>query len=133
MGTFLKALAKVGLVELEDGIDTDANLPARDDEMDIDQPEWEELVSFKEAQKFAQKVKYPVLVRPSYVLSGAAMGVSSSDEELTRFLERAAEISKEHPVVISKFLENAKEIEFDAVARDGELVVYAISEHVENF
>lgn len=102
------------------------------DELGIDQPEWEELLSLADALKFAQKVDYPVLVRPSYVLSGAAMGVASTDEELTRFLERAVKISSDHPVVISKFLENAKEIEFDAVARDGELVIYAISEHVEN-
>ncbi|MFQ5706572.1 MAG: carbamoyl-phosphate synthase (glutamine-hydrolyzing) large subunit [bacterium] len=102
------------------------------DQLQIDQPEWRELVSLEEAKAFAQQVQYPVLVRPSYVLSGAAMGVASNDAELTRFLERAEEISKEYPVVISKFLENAKEIELDAVARDGELVVYAISEHVEN-
>jgi carbamoyl-phosphate synthase large subunit len=102
------------------------------DELGIDQPEWEELVSVEDAKKFAQKVKYPVLVRPSYVLSGAAMGVSSTDEELVKFLERAEDVSNEHPVVISKFLENAKEIEFDAVAKDGNVLVYAISEHVEN-
>ncbi len=102
------------------------------DTLDIDQPEWEELVSIAEAKRFAKKVNYPVLVRPSYVLSGAAMGVASTDEELTRFLERAVDISSDHPVVISKFLENAKEIEFDGVAKNGELVIYAISEHVEN-
>ncbi len=102
------------------------------DELQIDQPEWEELVALEEAKAFAEKVKYPVLVRPSYVLSGAAMGVASTDAELTRFLERAAIISREHPVVISKFLENAKEIEFDGVAKDGEVIIDAISEHVEN-
>lgn len=102
------------------------------DELGIDQPEWNELVSIEDARAFARKVSYPVLVRPSYVLSGAAMGVASSDEELERFLKRAATISSEYPVVISKFLENAKEIEVDAVARDGEVVAYAISEHVEN-
>lgn len=102
------------------------------DELGVDQPEWAELVSVKAAQRFARKVEYPVLVRPSYVLSGAAMGVASSDEELSRFLERAENISKDYPVVISKFIDNAKEIEFDGVARDGELVIYAISEHVEN-
>ncbi len=102
------------------------------DDLEIDQPEWAELVSIEEAKLFAQKVEYPVLVRPSYVLSGAAMGVASSDEELTRFLERAADISSDYPVVLSKFLENAKEIEFDGVARNGELIIYAISEHVEN-
>ncbi|MFQ6113421.1 MAG: carbamoyl-phosphate synthase (glutamine-hydrolyzing) large subunit, partial [bacterium] len=102
------------------------------DQLNIDQPEWRELVSIEEAKAFAEKVQYPILVRPSYVLSGAAMGVASTDVELTRFLERAVEISREYPVVISKFLENAKEIEFDGIAKEGELVVYAISEHVEN-
>ncbi|MFQ5601692.1 MAG: carbamoyl-phosphate synthase (glutamine-hydrolyzing) large subunit [bacterium] len=102
------------------------------DQLNIDQPEWRELVSIEEAIAFAKQVRYPVLVRPSYVLSGAAMGVASTDEELTKFLERAVDISREYPVVISKFLENAKEIEFDGVAKNGELVVYAISEHVEN-
>ncbi len=102
------------------------------DTLKIDQPEWNELVSTEEAKAFAKKVNYPVLVRPSYVLSGAAMGVASTDVELTKLLERAAEISSEFPVVISKFLENAKEIEFDGVAQKGELIVYAISEHVEN-
>ncbi len=102
------------------------------DRLEIDQPEWEELTSLEEATEFARKVHYPVLVRPSYVLSGAAMGVSSTDDELIKFLKNAVEVSPEHPIVISKFLENAKEIEIDAVARDGELMVYAISEHVEN-
>lgn len=102
------------------------------DVLEIDQPEWKELLTLKEAKKFANKVQYPVLVRPSYVLSGAAMGVASTDEELTTFLEKAVEISIDSPVVISKFLENAKEIEFDAVAMNGEVIVSAISEHVEN-
>ncbi|MBN2088277.1 carbamoyl-phosphate synthase (glutamine-hydrolyzing) large subunit [candidate division KSB1 bacterium] len=102
------------------------------DRLEIDQPDWEELTSLEEATEFARKVQYPVLVRPSYVLSGAAMGVSSTDSELIKFLKNAVEVSPEHPIVISKFLENAKEIEIDAVARDGELMVYAISEHVEN-
>jgi len=102
------------------------------DTLHIDQPQWEELVSLNDAKKFAAKVDYPVLVRPSYVLSGAAMGVASTDTELTEFLEKAADISSEYPVVISKFLENAKEIEFDAVAKNGEIVVHAICEHVEN-
>lgn len=102
------------------------------DELHIDQPEWNELTSVADAKRFAQKVSYPVLVRPSYVLSGAAMGVASSDEELTKFLEKAVDISREYPVVITKFLEDAKEIEVDAVAKDGELALYAISEHVEN-
>ena len=102
------------------------------DALEIDQPEWKELLTLKEAKKFANKVQYPILVRPSYVLSGAAMGVASTDEELTTFLEKAVEISNECPVVISKFLENAKEIEFDAVAMNGEVIVNAISEHVEN-
>jgi len=102
------------------------------DELGIDQPVWQELSSIAEAKAFAQKVSYPVLVRPSYVLSGSAMSVAVNDQELAKFLEKAAAISTEHPVVISKFIENAKEIEFDGVAQNGELLVYAISEHVEN-
>jgi carbamoyl-phosphate synthase large subunit len=102
------------------------------DQLGIDQPEWEELSTLKDAKGFAAKAGYPVLVRPSYVLSGAAMAVASDDTQLEQFLKRAADISPEHPVVISKFLENAHEIEMDAVAREGEIVQYAISEHVEN-
>ncbi len=102
------------------------------DELEIDQPQWAELNTIDEAKSFADKVGYPVLVRPSYVLSGAAMAVASTPPELERFLSKAADISPDHPIVISKFLENAKEIEFDAVARKGEIVTYAISEHVEN-
>jgi len=102
------------------------------DELHIDQPVWQELTSPAEALTFANSVGYPVLVRPSYVLSGAAMAVASTDAQLTRFLQRAAAVSPEHPVVISKFLENAKEIEIDAVAQHGEIVIHAISEHVEN-
>ncbi|MDZ7722720.1 MAG: carbamoyl-phosphate synthase (glutamine-hydrolyzing) large subunit [candidate division KSB1 bacterium] len=102
------------------------------DELKIDQPEWNELQSIDGAIEFARSVNYPVLVRPSYVLSGAAMSVASNDNELKKFLNKASDISSEHPVVISKFIENAKEIEIDAVAQEGELLVYAISEHVEN-
>jgi len=102
------------------------------DELGIDQPEWAELTTLEEARAFAEKVGFPVLVRPSYVLSGAAMAVASNHRELDRYLTAAAKLSSEHPTVISKFLENAKEIEFDAVARNGEIVIYAISEHVEN-
>jgi carbamoyl-phosphate synthase large subunit len=102
------------------------------DELEIDQPLWKELTSLEAAREFANSVGYPVLVRPSYVLSGAAMAVALNDTELTRYLKRATLLSPEHPIVMSKFQENAKEIEFDAVARDGEIVVYAISEHVEN-
>ena len=102
------------------------------DELKIDQPEWSELSTIDEALSFAENVGYPVLVRPSYVLSGAATAVASSDTELTKYLKVAAKVSPEYPTVISKFLENAKEIEFDAVADDGEIVAYAISEHVEN-
>ncbi|MBD3374440.1 carbamoyl-phosphate synthase (glutamine-hydrolyzing) large subunit [candidate division KSB1 bacterium] len=102
------------------------------DELQIDQPEWKELTSIDKAKKFAHDKGYPVLVRPSYVLSGAAMSVASTDQELEKFLNKATDISADHPVVISKFIENAKEIEFDAVAQKGELLVYAISEHVEN-
>jgi len=102
------------------------------DVLGIDQPEWQELSSPEEALAFTKKVGYPVLVRPSYVLSGASMGVASNDVELKKFLGDAVRVSPEHPIVMSKFLENAKEIEIDAVARDGEIMVYAFSEHVEN-
>jgi len=102
------------------------------EELGIDQPEWRELASLDEAKEFANRVGYPVLVRPSYVLSGAAMSVACNDAELVRFLGKAVEVSPKHPIVISKFIENAKELEMDAVACDGELVVHAISEHVEN-
>jgi len=102
------------------------------DELGIDQPEWKELTSLDEAKKFAESVGFPVLIRPSYVLSGAAMSVASNDTELEKFLIKASDISSEHPVVISKFIEDAKEIEIDAVSQEGELLVYAISEHVEN-
>ncbi len=102
------------------------------DELGIDQPPWEELSTLADAKRFAREVGYPVLVRPSYVLSGAAMAVASNDDELSRYLDQAAKVTPEYPTVISKFLENAKEIEFDAVARDGGIVAYAISEHVEN-
>jgi len=102
------------------------------DSLEIDQPEWSELSSLEEAKSFAQSVSYPVLVRPSYVLSGAAMGVATSDAEVEVFLEKAVRLSIDHPVVISKFISNAKEIELDAVAKNGEIVNFAISEHVEN-
>jgi carbamoyl-phosphate synthase large subunit len=102
------------------------------DELQIMQPAWKELVSTQDALKFAADVGYPVLVRPSYVLSGAAMGVASNDTELARYLQRATEVSPLHPVVLSKFLENARELEFDAVACDGQLVAAAVCEHVEN-
>jgi carbamoyl-phosphate synthase large subunit len=102
------------------------------EKLGIDQPEWKELVSLEEAKLFASKVGYPVLVRPSYVLSGSAMSVACNDTELVRFLGKAAGVSPKHPIVISKFIENAKELEMDGVARDGELVVQAISEHAEN-
>ncbi len=102
------------------------------DSLGIDQPEWSELTSLDEAKEFARKVNYPVLVRPSYVLSGAAMGVATSDEEIDIFLKKAVRLSEDHPVVISKFLSNSKEIECDAVAKDGEIITFAISEHVEN-
>ena len=102
------------------------------DELGIQQPPWRELTRTSEALHFASSVGYPVLVRPSYVLSGAAMGVASNDNELERFLSRATTVSPRHPVVISKFLENAHELEMDAVAFHGELVASAVSEHVEN-
>ena len=102
------------------------------DELDIDQPRWKELTSIEKAEEFANKVGYPVLVRPSYVLSGAAMSIALSKKELRKYLKKASEIGKDHPVVISKFITGAKEIEIDAVAKKGELYCYAISEHVEN-
>jgi carbamoyl-phosphate synthase large subunit len=102
------------------------------DELGIAQPKWQELTSIDEAIAFAREAGYPVLVRPSYVLSGAAMAVAMNDDELTRFLGKAADVSREHPVVISKFILGAKEVECDGVAKDGELVAYIISEHVEN-
>lgn len=102
------------------------------DELNIDQPQWKELTSLEDAVAFTKKVGYPVLVRPSYVLSGAAMAVASNDEELQRYLQLAVNISSEYPTVISKFLLNAKEIEMDAVAQNGTVVTYAVSEHVEN-
>ena len=101
------------------------------DSLGIDQPKWKELTTTKEIHEFTASVGFPVLVRPSYVLSGAAMNVVSNADELDHFLELASNVSKQYPVVISEFIENAKEIEFDAVARKGELMVYAISEHVE--
>jgi len=102
------------------------------DKLEIDQPEWKELTDIEAAKSFANRVGYPVLVRPSYVLSGAAMSVALNDSELMNYLEKASHVSPEYPVVISKFIEDAKEIEIDAVAKNGELFVYAISEHVEN-
>lgn len=102
------------------------------DDLGVDQPPWRELQSVKDAQAFAAEVQYPVLVRPSFVLSGAAMKVATSDSELAAFLGDAADVSPDHPVVVSKFIRNAKEIEFDAVCRDGTIMNYAISEHVEN-
>jgi carbamoyl-phosphate synthase large subunit len=102
------------------------------DDLGIDQPAWKELVSIDEAKAFANKVGYPVMIRPSYVLSGAAMNVVWDDESLMKYLGEAADVNPKHPVVISKFIENSKEVEFDAVAKDGEIMIYAISEHVEN-
>lgn len=101
------------------------------DRIGVDQPRWKELSSLDDIKGFVAEVGYPVLIRPSYVLSGAAMNVCSNDQELENFLGLAAEVSKKHPVVVSEFIENAKEIEIDAVANKGEIVMYAISEHVE--
>ena len=101
------------------------------DQLGIDQPKWSALTSMDDVKKFVDRVGYPVLVRPSYVLSGAAMNVCYDEEELKRFLQMASEVSKEYPVVISQFMQETKEIEFDAVADHGEIVEYAISEHVE--
>ena len=101
------------------------------DQLGIDQPAWQELTSLDDVKDFVKKVGYPVLVRPSYVLSGAAMNVCYDQEELERFLQMASEVSKEYPVVVSQFMQETKEIEFDAVAQNGEIVEYAISEHIE--
>lgn len=101
------------------------------DSLGIDQPRWRELTSLSDIYDFVKEVGYPVLVRPSYVLSGAAMNVCSNNTELEQFLQLAANVSKKHPVVVSEFIQNAKEIEMDAVARNGEVLIYAISEHIE--
>ncbi len=101
------------------------------DSLGVDQPRWRELTSIDDIHDFVAEVGYPVLVRPSYVLSGAAMNVCSNDAELVDFLRLAAEVSQKHPVVVTEFVQNAQEVEMDAVARDGEIVVYAISEHIE--
>ncbi|MCE1198806.1 MAG: carbamoyl-phosphate synthase (glutamine-hydrolyzing) large subunit [Marinilabiliales bacterium] len=101
------------------------------DELSVDQPRWSQLTTIDEIFKFVDEVGFPVLIRPSYVLSGAAMNVVSNRDQLEHFLQLAAHVSKEHPVVVSEFIENAKEIEVDAVAKNGEIVAYALSEHVE--
>ncbi|TPX10521.1 uncharacterized protein E0L32_008571 [Thyridium curvatum] len=102
------------------------------DRIGVDQPTWKELTSFEEAKEFCNNVSFPVLVRPSYVLSGAAMNTVYSEADLESYLQQAAEVSREHPVVITKYIENAKEIEMDAVAKDGQVIGHFISEHVEN-
>ncbi len=101
------------------------------DRLDVDQPRWNQLTTIEDINRFVDEVGFPVLIRPSYVLSGAAMNVVSNKDQLHHFLTLATRVSKEHPVVVSEFIENAKEIEVDAVAKDGEIVAYAISEHVE--
>lgn len=101
------------------------------DHLGIDQPRWKELTSLEDIYTFVDEVGFPLLIRPSYVLSGAAMNVVSNREELVHFLELAAEVSKDHPVVVTEFIEQAKEVEIDAVAQHGEIKAYAISEHVE--
>jgi carbamoyl-phosphate synthase large subunit len=101
------------------------------DKLDVDQPKWKELTSLEDIEKFVNVVGYPVLVRPSYVLSGAAMNIVSNNSELVHFLKLASKVSKRYPVVVSEFIENAKELEIDAVAREGEIIAYAISEHIE--
>jgi carbamoyl-phosphate synthase/aspartate carbamoyltransferase len=102
------------------------------DRIGVDQPKWQENSSLEEAKAFCEKVSYPVLVRPSYVLSGAAMNTVYSEHDLANYLNQAADVSKDHPVVITKYIENAKEIEMDAVARNGTMIGHFISEHVEN-
>ena len=101
------------------------------DALGVDQPEWKELTTMDDVESFIRSVGFPVLVRPSYVLSGAAMNVCHDEQKLRHFLSLASEVSQEHPVVVSKFYQRAKEIEFDAVADGGEIIAYAISEHIE--
>ncbi len=114
-----------------DGAEDRAKFSQMLNEIGVNQPEWSALTSMQDIDAFVERVGFPVLVRPSYVLSGAAMNVCSNKEELERFLQLAANVSVDHPVVVSKFIEHAKEIEMDAVAKDGEILAYAISEHIE--
>ena len=114
-----------------DGAEDRAKFSQMLNEIGVNQPEWSALTSMEDIDQFVNRVGFPVLVRPSYVLSGAAMNVCSNKEELGHFLKLAANVSEDHPVVVSKFIENAKEIEMDAVAKDGEILAYAISEHIE--
>ena len=114
-----------------DGAEDRAKFSQMLNEIGVNQPEWSALTSMDDINQFVGRVGFPVLVRPSYVLSGAAMNVCSNNDELERFLKLAANVSAEHPVVVSKFIEHAKEIEMDAVARNGEIIAYAISEHIE--
>ena len=114
-----------------DGAEDRAKFSQMLSEIGVNQPEWSALTSMDDIDKFVDRVGFPVLVRPSYVLSGAAMNVCSNRDELERFLQLAANVSEDHPVVVSKFIEHAKEIEMDAVAKDGEILAYAISEHIE--
>ena len=114
-----------------DGAEDRAKFSQMLNEIGVNQPEWSALTSMEDIDEFVERVGFPVLVRPSYVLSGAAMNVCSNKEELEKFLQLAANVSEDHPVVVSKFIEHAKEIEMDAVAKDGEILAYAISEHIE--
>ena len=114
-----------------DGAEDRAKFSQMLNEIGVNQPEWSALTSMDDIDRFVERVGFPVLVRPSYVLSGAAMNVCSNKEELEKFLQLAANVSEDHPVVVSKFIEHAKEIEMDAVAKDGEILAYAISEHIE--
>ena len=114
-----------------DNAEDRAKFSAMLNDIGVNQPEWRALTSMADIQEFVDRVGFPVLVRPSYVLSGAAMNVCSNNDELERFLKLAANVSEDHPVVVSKFIEHAKEIEMDAVARNGEIIAYAISEHIE--
>ncbi|KAJ5945906.1 Carbamoyl-phosphate synthase large subunit [Penicillium verhagenii] len=118
--------------EMIDGAENRYKFSRMLDRIGVDQPAWKELTSIEEAREFCNKVSYPVLVRPSYVLSGAAMNTVYSEDDLANYLNQAADVSRDHPVVITKYIENAKEIEMDAVARNGVMVGHFISEHVEN-
>lgn len=118
--------------EMIDGAENRYKFSRMLDSIGIDQPAWKELTSIEEAEDFAKKVSYPVLVRPSYVLSGAAMNVCYSDQDLKKYLNEAVAVSRDYPVVITKFIQDSKEIEMDAVSREGKLVMHVVSEHIEN-
>lgn len=115
-----------------DGAENRKKFSSMLNQLEIDQPEWDSVTTLQKAKTFATRVGYPVLIRPSYVLSGGAMNVVGSESELKEYLQQAAKVSPEHPVVISKFIRNSRELEIDGVAKDGEIIIYALTEHIEN-